>query len=290
MIETPDANSSAESPTLASRIRESAPLSIVLAFALILPAIVFFLPFGTFATITALPAHPLVVHAVVVFAPMSVILLLGAVFVRSWRLPLQWAAIGSLVVTSVTSIIAKSSGDSLAAAIGLPEQHARWGNYLVTASLITLGATVVWVWWRRTGLPQSIARILAGIVVASAVAMAGVTYAAGHSGAEAAWAGTFEQAKTPIASTQQRERPISLQEVARHNTAGDCWSIVEGAVYDLTAFIERHPAGSQAVIEMCGIDATADFLSEHAGPGEPREWLEVFRIGTLQASTASAGG
>lgn len=282
----PAADDAGKTTSFAGAVRKTLPTTISLLVALAIPAIFFFLPFGTFATITDLPAHPLVVHAVVLFAPISVVLLLGAVFVQAWRLPLQWAAIGSLVVAAVTSIIAKSSGDSLAAAIGLPEQHARWGNYLVTASLITLGVTAVWMWWSRMGLPQGLARILAGLVVASAVAMSGVTYAAGHSGAEAAWAGTFEEARTPIASTQERERPISLQEVARHDTAGDCWSIVEGAVYDLTAFIERHPAGSQAVIEMCGIDATADFMSEHAGPGEPREWLDVFQIGVV-ASTGS---
>jgi len=282
MTQIADTSPQPDGSSLGSRIRGSASLSITLVLALALPAVVFFLPFGTFATITALPAHPLVVHAVVVFAPISLLLVLGAVFMRRWRPALQWAAVGSLVITAVTSIIAKSSGDSLAAAIGLPEQHARWGNYLVTASLITLGATAAWVWCSRVGLPVAVLRTFAGLVVIGAAAMGGVTYAAGHSGAEEAWAGTFEQARAPIASPQERQRPISLQEVAQHDSASDCWSVVEGVVYDLTAFIERHPAGSQAVIEMCGIDATADFMSEHAGPGEPREWLEVFRVGELR--------
>ena len=207
------------------------------------PGRFFFLPFGTFATITALPAHPLVVHAVVVFAPISLVLVLGSVFVKRWRLTLQWASICSLVITSVSSIIAKSSGDSLAAAIGLPEQHARWGNYLVTASLITLGVSVVWVWCGQVGLPRGVTRVLAGFAVIVAVALGGVTYAAGHSGAEAAWAGTFERARAPIASAQESQQPISLEEVALHDSARDCWSVVEGKVYDLTEFIKA-PAGA----------------------------------------------
>lgn len=279
---TPEPSSSAQPPSFASRIRGSVSISITLVVALVLPTVVFFLPFGTFATITALPAHPLVVHAVVVFAPMSLVLVLGSVFVKRWRPTLQWVSIGSLVITSVSSITAKSSGDSLAAAIGLPEQHARWGNYLVTASLITLGATVVWVWCDQVGLPLFVTRVLAGLVVIAAVVLGGVTYAAGHSGAEAAWAGTFEQARAPLASAQEREQPISLQEVAQHDSAGDCWSVVEGKVYDLSDFIKRHPAGSGAVIEMCGINASEDFMDEHAGQSEPLGWLEVFQIGTLQ--------
>lgn len=273
---------SVETPSLASRIRGSISISIVLVVALVVPAVVFLQPFGTFATITSLPAHPLVVHAVVVFAPMSLVLVLASVFVNRWRRTLQWVLIGSLVITAVSSIIAKSSGDSLAAAIGLPEQHARWGNYLVTASLIALGIAVLWVWCCKVGLPRVVTRILAGLVVMAAVVLGGVTYAAGHSGAEAAWAGTFEQARTPLASVAEIQRPISLQEVALHDDSSDCWSVVEGKVYDLTAFIARHPAGSQAVIEMCGIDATDDFMSEHAGQAEPLSWLEVFQIGTLE--------
>lgn len=57
-------------------------------------------------------------------------------------------------------------------------------------------------------------------------------------------------------------------------------------VYDLTDFIARHPAGAQAVVEMCGIDATEDFMSEHAGQAEPQGWLDVFQIGVV----AAAGG
>lgn len=143
----PAADDAGETTSFAGVFRKTLPTTISLLVALAIPAISFFLPFGTFDAITDLPAHPLVVHAVVVFAPISVVLLLGAVFVQAWRLPLQWAAIGSLV----------------------------------TASLITLGVTAVWMWWSRMGLPQALARILAGLVVASAVAMSGVTYAAGHS-------------------------------------------------------------------------------------------------------------
>lgn len=278
----PQPSSSAQSPSFASRVRGSASTSIVLVVALVLPAVVFLLPFGTFATITSLPAHPLVVHAVVVFAPMSLVLVLVSVLVKRWRPPLQWVLIGSLVITAVGSIIAKSSGDSLAAAIGLPEQHALWGNYLVTASLIALGITVLWVWCSKVGLPRVVTGILAGLVVIAAVVLGGVTYAAGHSGAEAAWAETFEQARTPLVSGVERQHPISLQEVALHDDSSDCWSVVEGKVYDLTAFVARHPAGSQAVIEMCGIDATDEFMSEHAGQAEPLSWLEVFQIGTLE--------
>lgn len=263
-------------------MRASLSITLLLAAALTLPALTFIVPGSTWASITDLPAHPLVVHAVVIFAPLALVLLVTAVFVPRWRVPLQWSAVASAVIAAVTSIIAKGSGDSLAAAIGLPEAHARWGNYLATASLIFLVASAAWVWSSTVDMSKWLSRALAVVAVLSGFVMGGVTYAAGHSGAEASWAGTFEQARIPIASEQARLQPISMVEVARHATPEDCWSVVNGDVYDLTDFIARHPAGSAAVIEMCGIDATNDFMDEHAGQSEPLGWLEVFRIGRLQ--------
>lgn len=263
-------------------LRKTLPTTLLLLAALAVPALAYVLPGSLWATVDALPAHPLVVHAVVVFAPLSFVLLLVVIARPRLRRHLQWPLIASVVFTSLTSIIAKGSGDSLAAAIGLPEAHARWGNYLVTASLVFLVLTSVWVWASRAGLSRALTRTTAVGAVIAGVAMSGVTYAAGHSGAEASWEGTFEQARVPMATGAERLQPISLEDVSRHASPTDCWSVVEGNVYNLTEFIARHPAGSQAVIEMCGIDATADFMSEHAGPGEPREWLEVFRVGELR--------
>jgi cytochrome b involved in lipid metabolism len=72
-----------------------------------------------------------------------------------------------------------------------------------------------------------------------------------------------------------------MDEVARHDTADDCWAVVEGNVYDLTTFIARHPAGSGDIEEMCGTDATDDFVGEHGGQGEPEKWLETLKIGVI---------
>ena len=36
-------------------------------------------------------------------------------------------------------------------------------------------------------------------------------------------------------------RDISLEEVAKHNTDGDCWVVIDGIVYDLSKFLKEHP-------------------------------------------------
>ena len=56
---------------------------------------------------------------------------------------------------------------------------------------------------------------------------------------------------------------IPFSEVAKHNTADDCWCIISGKVYDLTDFAPEHPGGSAIVTELAGKVATEDFLHAH---------------------------
>lgn len=58
-------------------------------------------------------------------------------------------------------------------------------------------------------------------------------------------------------------KELSFQEVARHNTASDCWVVLKGVVYDLTAFAKEHPGGSELVTDLAGTDGTVDFLDAH---------------------------
>jgi cytochrome b involved in lipid metabolism len=59
----------------------------------------------------------------------------------------------------------------------------------------------------------------------------------------------------------------NLSEVAKHNKAADCWTIISGQVYDITAYVEsgQHPGGPN-VADSCGIDATAlfDKIKKHS--------------------------
>jgi cytochrome b involved in lipid metabolism len=48
-------------------------------------------------------------------------------------------------------------------------------------------------------------------------------------------------------------------EIAKHNTAADCWMIIGTNVYDVTKFIPIHPHAGAPVIPFCGKDATGAF-------------------------------
>jgi cytochrome b involved in lipid metabolism len=69
--------------------------------------------------------------------------------------------------------------------------------------------------------------------------------------------------------------------VKTHNSATSCWAAVDKSVYDLTAWVSKHPGGSSVIKALCGTDATAAFHDEHSTEAEPNSTLKTFRLGAL---------
>ncbi|MBI5126588.1 MAG: cytochrome b5 domain-containing protein [Candidatus Taylorbacteria bacterium] len=73
----------------------------------------------------------------------------------------------------------------------------------------------------------------------------------------------------------------TLLQVGTHGSAADCWTTVRGNVYDVTTWIGKHPGGQEAILGMCGKDATAAFEGQHGGESRPEKELAKFKIGIL---------
>lgn len=95
----------------------------------------------------------------------------------------------------------------------------------------------------------------------------------------------------PATQTAQPTNSWTADEVARHSSKSDCWTIISGDVYDLTTFINRHPGGDE-ILRACGTDATTLFNSrqtsdgQDVGSGTPhssvaKEQLDQLKIGTI---------
>jgi cytochrome b involved in lipid metabolism len=70
-----------------------------------------------------------------------------------------------------------------------------------------------------------------------------------------------------------------MTDVAKHNSASSCWTVVNGSVYDVTSWINRHPGGAGAILSMCGTDASNAFDDQHGGQRRPEQELASFFIG-----------
>lgn len=58
-------------------------------------------------------------------------------------------------------------------------------------------------------------------------------------------------------------KTVTAQDVAKHNSEGDIWVIIDGDVYDVTKFLPDHPGGMKAVLIYAGRDATEEFDMLH---------------------------
>jgi cytochrome b involved in lipid metabolism len=253
--------------------------------------------------ILGLPVHPLVVHAAAVFIPLSAIgfiLVLFSEKIRKTYTPLVLAAVAIAVVSGV---VASSSGEALAERVGLPADHAIQGERLRNVVLIFGALVAVWYFLQRSkekafAQSQLLNTSLKAVTTIVAAASLVLTVVVGHSGASSAWKDRVAEA-APITSdvspapsgttggTASGQLALSAQEVSKHNSASDCWSVVNGNVYNLTSYIQRHPGGQSALKNICGKDGSTAFSNQHNNQGKPNNVLQGFLIGAL-GSTVSA--
>lgn len=137
---------------------------------------------------------------------------------------------------------------------------------------------------RRLGVPSVsfmpftpfmslLARTLLPIAVAAPLLMAGSTAQASVLMGEPAQS-------THNAATA--EKSYSLAAVRKHGTATDCWSAVNGGVYNLTSWIAKHPGGASAILSICGRNGSAAFNRQHGGSAKVAAILKPYRIGRLR--------
>lgn len=74
---------------------------------------------------------------------------------------------------------------------------------------------------------------------------------------------------------------IAMADLAAHGTQADCWVGIEGNVYDLTAYVDKHPGGSDEIVGLCGTDGTSAFTGQHGSEQKPAAVLAGAQIGVL---------
>lgn len=81
--------------------------------------------------------------------------------------------------------------------------------------------------------------------------------------------------------TTTTAKTFTMAEVQKHNSASSCYTAVNGSVYDVTAWISKHPGGAKAITSMCGKDASDAFDKKHGGQARPESELASYKIGTV---------
>jgi hypothetical protein len=154
-----------------------------------------------FSTIFGLPAHPLVVHAVVVLVPLAAVSGLAVAIWPAVRARYAPLALGIATLALLAVPLATHTGEQLEGHVhtsALVERHARMADGLLPfmAALWLALATLVGLRWygryRVAGRTRaaSYAGIGAALIAVAASVGSGVQVVRiGHSGSEAAWHG-----------------------------------------------------------------------------------------------------
>lgn len=75
----------------------------------------------------------------------------------------------------------------------------------------------------------------------------------------------------------------SLDEVQKHNTEEDCWTVFHGKVYDVTKYLAKHPGGKHLILKNAGKDFTSDFEGMFHSR-KARLIIQEYYIGDLKVS------
>ena len=90
------------------------------------------------------------------------------------------------------------------------------------------------------------------------------------------------QAQENTPATPAEEKTYTMAEVQAAKTPEKCWSAINGKVYDLSAWINKHPGGDKNILKLCGLDGTAAFTGKHGGQAKPEATLAGFEIGIIK--------
>jgi hypothetical protein len=156
--------------------------------------------------LNGLPLHPLIVHVVVVFAPLAAMAGILYAVVPRWRWWLRWPFVVVAVIAAVAGVLAVRSGHTLEndrqlAQLASVRTHAHRGDilrWLLLAYLVPTGLAA-WLlggpsaaatgWGAREGRTGVVAIVVQVVLVVGAVTVLVSVFLTGDSGARAVWGG-----------------------------------------------------------------------------------------------------
>jgi hypothetical protein len=155
-----------------------------------------------FHTVSGLPLHPLIVHAVVVIGPLSALGAIAFALVPRWRGWLGWLVSLGALVTAVAAWVARQSGLFLEPlvtqgqpATGELARHIIWATRLVYATYGWLALVVVFCLLvpralrQRASTPMA-ANVASGVLlVAGAATLVALTVITGDAASRVVWGG-----------------------------------------------------------------------------------------------------
>lgn len=91
--------------------------------------------------------------------------------------------------------------------------------------------------------------------------------------------------QTPVVTPKPKPIPApvsngyTMQDVQVHNTPSNCWTVINGKIYDMSSFANQHSGGPSSINSVCGKDGTAVYARQH---GSNTSLIQSFFVAKLQ--------
>ncbi|CAH1386066.1 cytochrome b5 domain-containing protein [Candidatus Nitrotoga sp. M5] len=98
------------------------------------------------------------------------------------------------------------------------------------------------------------------------------------------WAGSLWLPPAEKSAAIAVGKSISPTELAKHSTPENCWVAIRGNVYDLSAYLPKHPSQPDILPSWCGKEATEAYNTKTKGRPHSiyaDELLIKYQIGIL---------
>lgn len=156
-------------------------------------------------TLSGLPAHALLVHAIVILAPLTAILAILCALWPAARKRLAWLVFALAVVVLLATPLTTDAGEWLEHQVGrspLVHQHAELGDTMIyyAIALFVASALLIAIHVRETrgrSTTRAASWIVAVIVIVVSVATSVQVYRIGDSGARATWSDRMGASQEP---------------------------------------------------------------------------------------------
>ncbi|QQZ12654.1 MULTISPECIES: DUF2231 domain-containing protein [Rhodococcus] len=146
------------------------------------------------STVSGLPAHVLLVHFIVVLAPLTAILVIVCGLWPAVRRRLVWPTLVLAVVTTVLTPLTTDAGEWLekhVARSATVHTHTELGDTMIYFSaallVVALAVTAVHLRERKTDPSRALTLVVAALALVVATATIVQVYRIGESGSRAAW-------------------------------------------------------------------------------------------------------
>lgn len=199
-----------------------------------------------------------------------------------------WPVVEYANVVAMFAIIAHS----LALGSNLQTGWFKWLWLFYGVSLLVSLGYIYYLEAQSAKKEGSYMKKIVGIAIVAAVVVGGGVFAYTQMNKEDEPAPVTTSIDEQTLNTETADQEAyTVDEVKDHNSKDDCWTIINGNVYDITSYVPRHPGGDE-ILRACGEDGTSLFTQRQdssgndVGSGTPHSssaasQLESLKIGTV---------